>query len=114
MLVGQVTADPEPREVAGGVAWQFDVATEVAITPQDGDAVRRLVVPVNWYDPPSRDIEVVTAGVEVVVVGTVRRRFFRSGGQTASRTEVVPDRVVPTRRRATVRSVLADAASRLS
>ena len=36
----------------------------------------------------------------VVVVGRVRRRFFRAGGATASRTEVVADRVVPARQRA--------------
>jgi single-strand DNA-binding protein len=36
--------------------------------------------------------------MEVIVVGTVRRRFFRAGGATQSRTEVVADRIVPTRR----------------
>ena len=30
----------------------------------------------------------------VVVVGTVRRRFFRAGGATQSRTEVLADKVV--------------------
>jgi single-strand DNA-binding protein len=34
------------------------------------------------------------AGDEVVVVGTVRRRFFRAGGATQSRTEVLADKVV--------------------
>jgi single-strand DNA-binding protein len=31
---------------------------------------------------------------EVVVLGRVRRRFFRTGGGTQSRTEVVADQVV--------------------
>ena len=31
------------------------------------------------------------------MVGRVRRRFFRAGGVTQSRTEVVADEVVPTR-----------------
>ena len=33
------------------------------------------------------------AGQAVVVVGHVRRRFFRAGGATQSRTEVVAERV---------------------
>jgi single-strand DNA-binding protein len=33
----------------------------------------------------------LNAGDEVVVTGRVRRRFFRAGGVTASRTEVVAD-----------------------
>ena len=35
----------------------------------------------------------------MVVTGRVRRRFFRAGGSTQSRTEVVADVVVPTRQR---------------
>jgi single-strand DNA-binding protein len=42
----------------------------------------------------------------VVVTGRVRRRFFRAGGYTQSRTEVVADAVVPTRRRKRVDAVL--------
>ena len=38
-------------------------------------------------------------GVDVVVIGTVRRRFFRVGGATQSRTEIVADVVIPARRR---------------
>jgi single-strand DNA-binding protein len=42
----------------------------------------------------------------VLVVGHVRRRFFRSGALTQSRTEVVAQRVVPLSRRARVTRVL--------
>jgi single-strand DNA-binding protein len=42
----------------------------------------------------------------VVVVGSVRRRFFRVGGATQSRTEVVADRVVAARRAREVRRML--------
>ena len=38
------------------------------------------------------------AGDEVLVTGRIRRRFFRAGGVTQSRTEVVATDVVPTRR----------------
>ena len=48
-------------------------------------------------------------GAEVVVTGHVRRRFFRAGGGTQSRTEVVADAVVPARSRARVRRAIDDA-----
>ncbi len=51
------------------------------------------------------------------MVGRIRRRFFRSGGATQSRTEVVVATAVPTRRAATaeraVRSALATLTPRL-
>ena len=37
------------------------------------------------------------AGTEVVVVGQVKRRYFRANGTTQSRTEVVAEAVVPAR-----------------
>ena len=51
-------------------------------------------VPVAWFDAPptAAGLDIDT---EVVVVGRVRRRFFRAGGTTQSRTEVVADTVVP-------------------
>ena len=45
----------------------------------------------------------------MLVVGRVRRRFYRAGGSTQSRTEVVASAVVPLRRRAAVRRLLAEA-----
>jgi single-strand DNA-binding protein len=50
----------------------------------------------------------------VAVVGRVERRFFRSGGATQSRTELIAERVVPARRSKTVRSLLAQAAELLT
>jgi len=41
-----------------------------------------------------------------VVVGRVRRRFFRAGERTQSRTEVVADAVVPATQRKRVETVL--------
>jgi single-strand DNA-binding protein len=54
------------------------------------------------------------AGDEVVVIGRVRKRFFRVGGATQSRTEVVATRVVPARRRAQVAKALGHAIEVLS
>jgi single-strand DNA-binding protein len=47
----------------------------------------RHVVPVAWYGA-KRPLRLL-AGDEVVVTGMVRRRWFRAGGGSQSRTEVV-------------------------
>ena len=52
-------------------------------------------------------------GEQVVVIGTVQRRFFRVAGATQSRTEVVADQVIPARRARSVRSAIAAAARSL-
>lgn len=58
-------------------------------------------VPVCWPDAPDRILR-LQDGEEVVVTGRVRRRFFRAGGVTASRTEVVAESVWPSHHRARV------------
>jgi hypothetical protein len=67
---------------------------------------------VVWFDAPA---SAATLDVEeaVVVVGRVRRRVVRAGGSTQSRTEVVADVVVPTRRVKSAKTALAAATSRL-
>jgi hypothetical protein len=62
------------------------------------DATGAESVPVVWPSPPRRATE-LGAGDVVTVVGRVRRRYFRAGGTTASRTEVVAELVAPTRHR---------------
>ena len=71
-------------------------------------------VPVVWPSPPAAASSALEAGLDVVVTGRVRRRFFRTGGTTASRTEVVADTVVLARRRARVAAAIDAAASALS
>ncbi|HUP85828.1 MAG TPA: hypothetical protein VM143_09200 [Acidimicrobiales bacterium] len=66
-------------------------------------------VPVVWHDPPASAL-VLDAGDEVVVVGHVARRFFRAGGGTQSRTEVVAQLVLPVRSAKKVERALAKAA----
>ena len=66
-------------------------------------------VPVVWHDPPATAANLDT-GDEVVVVGHVARRFFRAGGATQSRTEVVAHAVVPVRSAKRVENALAQAA----
>lgn len=87
VLIGRVARDPFSRTLASG-----EVSVEVDVT-----------IP----GPPSETVNVVvddsaelalTAGTEVLVVGRVRRRFFRAGGSTQSRTEVVAAEVLAARR----------------
>ena len=47
------------------------------------------------------------------MVGRVRRRFFRVGGSTQSRTEVVAEKVLPLLQRDNAVAALADAGSAL-
>jgi folate-dependent tRNA-U54 methylase TrmFO/GidA len=53
-----------------------------------GIALRREGVPVTIWEPPAW-VENLDAGEEVVVVGLVRRRFFRTAqGMSGARAEV--------------------------
>ena len=67
--------------------------------------------PVVWFDAPASAGE-LDVDEEVVVVGRVRRRFFRTPGGTQSRTEVVADQVV-LRRHAKKAAAAIDRALRL-
>ena len=113
VLRGTVRGTPTSRELpSGSNVLQFDLAT-VVVDP-GAPAVRSTVVsvPVAWTDP-SDAAALVVEGSELVVTGTVRRRFFRVGGATQSRTEVVVDAVVPVRRRKQVADALAVLAARM-
>ncbi len=110
IIRGAVHGEPKPRDLpSGGVVVQFDVATRLQA---DGHDIK-VSVPIAWHDPTSSQLASVLAGAEVVVVGTVQRRFFRVGGATQSRTEVIADEVVPSRRRKGVAAALRGVADRL-
>ena len=107
VLTGAVANEPTRRSLRSGVdVVNFDLAT-----PLGGEAVS---VPVAWHDPRDATLASIEVGDIVVVVGTVRRRFFRVGGQTQSRTEVVVDTLVPARRTKSARSTLAAAAAAIT
>ena len=76
-----------------------------------GDAGRAKAesVPIAWFDAPTW-VSTLDVGVEMVVVGRVRRRFFRTAGGLQSRTEVVVDAAAPARRTARVAALLRRAA----
>ena len=80
IVSGQLSSEPTVRELqSGSVLHSYELTTRV-------DTVA-VSVPLVWFDPPKKVS--VGAGDEVVAVGTVRRRFYRTGGATQSRTEVV-------------------------
>lgn len=102
VLHGELSSDPRRRELpSGSTLTQLELTTRL-----DGDTVS---VPVSAFD---REIDGV-AGDRYIVIGYVRRRFFRAGGTTQSRTEVVASRVIPARRRATAERSIARAVAEL-
>jgi single-strand DNA-binding protein len=48
---------------------------------------KAMSVPVSVLEPAAW-VETLETGDEVVILGAVRRRFFRAGGATASRVEI--------------------------
>lgn len=110
VIRGSIRTEPTSRELpGGGVVVQFDVAT----TAESDGRQLSMSAPIAWNDPTAAQLGVLHSGFEVLVVGTVRRRFFRVGGATQSRTEVVADQVVPIRQRKRVATALRSAADRL-
>ncbi len=98
VLQGKLSRPPEERELPSGNVVLYDVTTR----DEEGSATS---APVAWFGAPATAIDMVE-GDDVTVVGQVRRRFFRAGGSTQSRTEVVAAAVVRTRQKARVRTAL--------
>lgn len=92
ILRGRLSRPPQSRALPSG---DIVIAYEVTV-PRPGQ--RAETVPVAWLEAPASAAD-LAVDEEVVVVGRVRRRFFRAGGSTQSRTEVAAERVVPTRHR---------------
>ena len=106
-LKGRLTRPAESRELPSGDRL---VALDLTVREPDQPAAS---VPVVWHDAPASAAD-LAAEDEVVVVGRVRRRFFRAGGATQSRTEVVAEVVVPARQHKRVASALDRARLRVS
>ena len=92
VLQGRLTRPPETKELPSGDVL---VSYEVTVPAVDGRPAE--TAPVVWFSAPASATN-FEPDTEVVVVGRVRRRFFRTAaGITQSRTEVVADLVVPSR-----------------
>jgi single-strand DNA-binding protein len=86
VLRGVLSRDAISRELPSGDEFMsYEVTTRVA----GGTST----VPVS----AAGSSPALEAGTEVVVVGQVKRRYFRANGLTQSRTEVVADAVIPAR-----------------
>ena len=107
VLQGSLSRPAQTRSLPSGDRL---VALEVTI-PRAGD--RAESVPVVWLEAPASAAE-LDVGEKVVVVGRVRRRYFRAGGVTQSRTEVVADTVVPARRSKRARAAVAQGLARIA
>jgi single-strand DNA-binding protein len=107
VLIGRLARPAESRELPSGDRL---VAYEVTV---DRPGERAETVPVVWMDAP---VSAVDHDVDerMVVVGRVRRRFFRAGGSTQSRTEVVAEAVVNARHARRVAAALERAQARLA
>ncbi|MFZ9017981.1 MAG: hypothetical protein ACO225_07825 [Ilumatobacteraceae bacterium] len=103
ILRGTVSSAPVVRVLPSG-----DVVTNLDVTTRTGALTASVPVVV---DGENSDVRVSS---EVVVVGHVRRRFFRIGGATQSRTEVVASTLVPVRQRRRAQRTLATTVSVLS
>ena len=108
IVSGRISSDPRCTEVPSGeLRWSIEVTTPAEAPSVTGrittgravqaGAARAAVsvtatVPVAWHGPlPAGEW---AAGTEVCVAGSVRRRFFRVGGLTQSRTEVIAHSLV--------------------
>jgi single-strand DNA-binding protein len=81
VVAGTLSSDPEIRTLPSG-----DRRATLQVSIRLGDAPATSV-PVALVSPPAW-VESVGTGDAVVVAGSVRRRFFRAAGATASRVEV--------------------------
>lgn len=106
VLRGRLSRPSQHRTLPSGDRL---VALEVTVR-HEGRAAE--TVPVVWFDPPATS-GALDVDHEVVVVGRVRRRFFRASAATQSRTEVVAETVIPARRGKQAEAALARVRARL-
>ena len=93
LAVGRLSRPPAAVTLPSGtVMVRFELTVRTPGEPAES-------MPVVWFDPPAR-ATTLAEGATVVVVGRVRRRFYRGGGALRSSTEVVASSVAPVTRRA--------------
>jgi single-strand DNA-binding protein len=107
VLRGRLSRAPEERVLESGTRL---VQYEVTIRNGEGPAETS---PVSWMEAPATAAG-MAAGDEVVVVGRVRRRWFRRASATESRVEVAAGVVIPARQRKKVDAALREAVATLT
>lgn len=108
-LRGCLSRSPEERVLPNS----GDRVVGLDLTVRRAGAERADSVPVVWSNPPAL-ASTLDVGDEIVVVGHVARRFFRVGGATQSRTEVVASAVLPIRSVKKIEAALAAAAQEVT
>jgi single-strand DNA-binding protein len=95
---GEISSQPDLRVLPSDArVLQLQVTTRLEH--------ETLTTPIAVWDPAAW-VEALEPGAEIVVVGRVRRRFFRAGGTTASRVEIEADVVARASDRRRVRAAL--------
>jgi single-stranded DNA-binding protein len=95
---GEVSSPPDVRVLPSeAVLVQLQVTTRLES--------ETLSTPIAVWNPPAW-VEELEPGTEIVVVGRIRRRFFRAAGATASRVELEADVVARATDRRRVRAAL--------
>lgn len=97
--LGTISSEPMRRDLPSG-----STVMALSLTVRESNQPSTSL-PVVWFDAPGR-ADSLARGDEVLVVGRLSRRFFRSGGATQSRTELVAERIEPTRRKAGCRRMI--------
>lgn len=104
---GRLSSEPRVTEFESGDVL---VRLEVTVPRDDGPADS---VPVAWIGPPKQQPSAFVAGDEVLAIGRIRRRWYRTPRGNASATELVAATVVPPARRSAARRVAASARAEL-
>lgn len=106
VVQGVLSKEPIERTLpSGSTVMDWSVSVEIAGTKQS--------VPVQWTDP-TKKVRGHDKGDAVVVLGSVRQRFFFAGGNRVSRTEVVGEAVAKPTQRAGARKILERATAALT
>jgi single-strand DNA-binding protein len=114
VLVGRLSSPPRRTELpSGDQRWAFELScvsdpeSPVPAASTAGESVT-LSVPISVV-APCAGVDRFDTGTELVVTGVVRRRFYRAGGITQSRTEVVAQSVIEVTARRSADKALATA-----
>jgi single-strand DNA-binding protein len=85
VLAGTVAAEPVERQLPSG-----DEVTEFRLSvPEEGKRLLPLPVTVWHKSVGKRTLKGIAKGDDVLVYGTLARRFYRSGAGARSLTEVI-------------------------
>ncbi len=88
IVIGNLVKPVEVRNLPSGVSIaNFDIVVQQVDGTPD-------TVPVALFEAPDEALQ-WQPGARLLVIGRVRRRFFRVGLSTQSRTEVVAEKALP-------------------